>query len=125
MAETIKLVQSDDLPGITFIIRDAHKAVAGQELDKKDSDTWAPVDLTGCLVTALVSAQDSTVALESLPCFLSRPAVGEVLITLGEATFIANAGEYQVEVTVLFVGGQQTVYDMLRLDVRERVQNVS
>lgn len=125
MAETIKLVQSDDLPGITFTIRDAHKAAAGQELDKKDSDSWAPVNLTGCTVSALVSELDSTVSIESLPCFIARPIEGEVLVTIGEAVFLDKAGLYQIEVTVAFAEGRQTVYDMLKLDVRERVQNVS
>lgn len=125
MAETIKLVQSDDLPGITLTIRDARKAVAGQELDKRDSATWAPVDLTGCSVAALVSEVGSAKAIESIPCFLSKPLVGEVLLTIRENTFLNISGQYQVELTVSFPDGKQTVYDLLILDVRERIQNVS
>lgn len=125
MASTIRLVQGDDLPGIMLVIRDARTAAAGQELDKKDPTTWAPVNLTGCVVSAQVSRLGDTVGLEAIPCFVSQAVSGQVLITLQQAVFIQDAGLYQIEITVDFPQGQQTVYDMLQLDVRERIRNVS
>lgn len=125
MATVIKLVQSDDLPGITFVVKDSQKAAAGQELDKRDSSTWAVVNLTGCSVSALVSEAGGTVAIEHVDCFVANAAAGEVLLVVKQATFLDKAGLYQVEVSVEFPEGRQTVYDMIQLDVRERIRNVT
>ena len=55
MAATIRLVQGDDLPGVSFYIRDSNKGAAGQELDRKDPSTWAPVNLAGCSLRTAIS----------------------------------------------------------------------
>ena len=123
MAAVIKLVQGDDLPGITFAIKDSRKAAAGQELDSRDPSTWAIVNLTDCAVSALVSKVGSSVAIESVDCFIANHLAGEVLVVVKNAKFLDVAGEYQVEVSVQFPEGQQTVYDLLPLDVRERIKN--
>lgn len=125
MATVIKLVQGDDLPGITFVVRDSQKAAAGQQLDRKDTSTWAVVNLTGCSVSALVSKVGSFVAVGPVACFISNAIAGEVLLVVNNSKFLDNAGEYQVEVSVKFPEGQQTVYDMLHLDVRERIKNAT
>lgn len=125
MASVIKLVQGDDLPGISFVIKDSRKAAVGQELDGKDPSTWATVNLTGCSVTAVVSPTGVYTAIESLRCFISDAAAGQVLIDIKESVFVSTVGQYQIEVTVVFPEGMQTVYDMLQLDVRERISNAS
>ena len=123
MGTVIKLVQGDDLPGITFVVKDSQKAAVGQELDRKDTSTWAAVDLTACSVSALVSKVGSFVAVEPVYCFISDAEAGEVLLVVKDSKFLDVVGEYQVEVTVLFPEGRQTVYDMIQLDVRERIKN--
>ena len=123
MSNIIKLVQGDDLPGITFVVRDSRAAAVGQELDRRDPSTWAIVNLTGCAVSALVSKVGSFEAVEPVSCFISVPAAGEVLLSVDTSTFLDEVGEYQVEVTVQFPEGRQTVYDLLVLDVRERIKN--
>lgn len=125
MATVIKLVQSDDLPGITFVIRDSQKAAVGQELDRRDSATWAIVDLTGCTVSAAVAKVGSSALIEQVDCFLSNPLAGEVLLVIKDSTFVSTVGQYQIEVTITSSEGQQTVYDMIELDVRERIKNAS
>lgn len=125
MATVIKLVQGDDLPGITFVVRDSQKAAVGQQLDRKDTSTWATVNLTDCSVSALVSKVGSFVAVEPVDCFISNAVAGEVLLVVKNSKFLDNAGEYQVEVSVKFPEGRQTVYDMIQLDVRERIKNAS
>lgn len=125
MATVIKLVQGDDLPGITFVVKDSQKAAAGQELDRKDTSTLAVVNLTGCAVSALVSKVGSFVAVEPVGCFVSNPTAGEVLVVVKNSKFLDVAGQYQVEVSVKFPEGQQTVYDLLQLDVRERIKNAT
>ena len=121
MAATIRLVQGDDLPRVSFTIRDANRAVDGQELDKKDSDTWRPVDLTGAIVSAVVSASGSNVQIDAVAAHVLDAAAGEVILYLNDCVFINKAGRYDCEVTVAFSIGQQTVYDRLVFDVRERI----
>ncbi|MGL4614693.1 MAG: hypothetical protein ACRCVV_12510 [Shewanella sp.] len=125
MAAVIKLVQGDDLPGITFVVRDSQKAAAGQELDRRDPSTWAVVNLADCAVFALVSKVGSFTALESVDCFVSNAVSGEVLIVVKDCSFLDTVGEYQVEVSVKFPEGRQTVYDMIQLDVRERIKDAT
>lgn len=121
MANVVRLVQSDDLPSVSFTIRDANRAVDGQELDKKDSDTWRPVDLTGAIVSAVVSDSGSNVQIDVVAVQVLDAAAGEVILYLNDCVFINKAGRYDCEVTVDFSLGQQTVYDMLVFDVRERI----
>ena len=121
MASTIRLVQGDDLPLVSFTIRDANRAVDGQELDKKDSDTWRPVNLTGAIVSAVVSASGSNAQIDAVAAHVLDAAAGEVILYLHDCVFINKAGRYDCEVTVVFSKGQQTVYDVLVFDVRERV----
>jgi len=121
MAYVVRLVQSDDLPGVSFMIRDASRAAEGQELDKKDSDTWRPVDLTGATVSAVVSDAGANVQIDVVAVHVLNAAAGEVILYLNDCVFVNKAGRYDCEVTVIFPTGQQTVYDMLSFDVRERI----
>ena len=123
MAAVIKLVQGDDLPGITFAIKDSRKAAAWQELDSRDPSTWAIVNLTGCTVSAVVSAAGVYTAIEAVRCFVVDAISGHVLLDIKDSVFVSTVGQYQIEVTVEFPEGTQTVYDMLQLDVRERISN--
>lgn len=125
MAEVIKLVQGDDLPGVGFTIRDANRAADGQELDKKDSETWRPVDLTGATVSAIVSLAGENRQTDTVVVFVATPSAGEVVLHLNDCTFLENPGQYGCEITVEFPLGQQTVYDLLTFDVRERIKNAS
>lgn len=121
MASTIRLVQGDDLPGVSFTIRDANRAAEGQEWDKKDSDTWRPVDLTGATVSAVVSDAGVSVQIDVVAVQVLDAAAGEVVLYLNDCVFINKAGRYDCEVTVSFPMGQQTVYEMLSFDVRGRI----
>lgn len=121
MGTVIKLVQGDDLPAVSFTIRDAHSAAYGMVLDKKDPDTWAPVDLTGATVTGVVSKAGENRQIDVVAVYVTAPSVGCVIVHLSDCSFISTVGEYECEVTVLFPLGQQTVYDMLTFDVRERI----
>ena len=46
-SSTIKLVVGDTLPVLNFTLKDSNTAASGATLDSEDSDTWAPIDLTG------------------------------------------------------------------------------
>lgn len=121
MSTTIKLVQGDDLPGVSFTIRDASRAAEGQELDKKDSDTWRPVDLSCAYVSAAIAESGGNVQIDAAEVVVMDSTAGEVMIHFNDCTFLDKAGVYDCEVTVTFSEGQQTVYEVLVLDVRERI----
>ena len=121
MADLIRLVQGDDLPGVLFTIRDSRKAAPGDILDRKDPDTWAPVSLDGCSVSAVVSLSGSFVGIESVSCQIADAASGKVLLSFFNSEFLSKIGDYSIEVSVLFPDGVQTVYDFLPLSVRERI----
>lgn len=121
MSTTIKLVQGDDLPGVTLTIRDSNKAASGSDLDRKDTATWAPVDLVGANVTALVSVSGESSAIEPVEVIVISPSVGEVMLLFRNTSFQSEVGSYQIEISVAMPAGRQTVYDMLFVDVRERI----
>lgn len=121
MSTTIKLVQGDDLPGVTLTIRDSNKAASGSDLDRKDTATWAPVDLVGANVTALVSVSGESSAIEPVEVIVVSPSVGEVMLLFRNTSFQSEVGSYQIEISVAMPAGRQTVYDMLFVDVRERI----
>ena len=121
MSNIIKLVQGDDLPGISFHIRDSNHAAEGVELDRKDPSTWRPVNLAGCTITAAVSLAGQYLQIDTIPVSVLQAPIGEVLLHLHDRPFMAKSGQYSCEVTVTFSSGQQTVYDTLTLDVRERI----
>lgn len=121
MSSIVKLVQSDDLPSVSFSIKDANRAAEGMVLDRKDPETWRPVDLTGAVVSAAVSDAGSNKQIDVVEVYVISPLTGEVMLYLNNCTFIGKAGLYDCEVTVDFPIGQQTVYDMLTFDVRERI----
>lgn len=125
MAETIKLVQGDDLPGVLLAVRDCNTAAFGEELDKRDPSTWAVVDLTGAAVSSLVAKAGTTSSIEAVFCTIIDALNGRVLVSFQDSAFLDEAGDYIIELTVDFSNGRQTVYDMLLVNVRERIKNAS
>ena len=121
MAATVLLVQGDDLPGVSFTIRDAAKAASGQELDGRDPTTWAPVNLTGSTMTTAVSPVGENRQIDTVFIVPVVAAEGKVLLHLDDCTFLEKPGQYDCEITVQFPAGQQTVYDRIIFDVKERI----
>lgn len=121
MSTTIKLVQGDDLPGVTMTIRDSNLAVEGSDLDRKDTSTWRPVDLTGSYLSALVTRVGESVGIDRPFVAPVDASKGKIVLHISDCTFMENPGEYECEITVAFGGGQQTVYDRLTFEVRERI----
>lgn len=121
MAATIRLVQGDDLPGVSFYIRDSNKGAAGQELDRKDPSTWAPVNLAGCSLRTAISPIGENQQIDTAIIAIIDAAAGKVILHLDDCTFLENIGQYECEITVTFLTGQQTVYDRIVFDVKERI----
>lgn len=120
MAAAIKLVQGDSLPGVKFTIKDSKKAAQGQELDGRDSDTWAVVSLDGATVVATASLRGSNVVFDNIPCVVANPSQGVVILYFKDTLVASTEGDYDIEVTVVYSGNQQTVYDFIPVSVRAR-----
>ena len=118
-SETLDLVAGDTLPELTFTLKDSNKAATGVELDAQDPDTWEVIDLTNCSVRLrLRKAGESTVS-TTLTCTVSDPTAG-VCITDFSSGGLTEAGTFEGELEVTFAtGGVQTVYDLIRIRVRE------
>lgn len=121
MASVIRLVQGDDLPGVSLTIRDSNKAAEGQELDRRDASTWAPVDVRNTSLFAVVSRIGENKQIDKVFIVPQDPQKGVVALHLDDCTFLETAGLYECEITVRFTDGQQTVYDRIEFDVKERI----
>ena len=44
---TIRMVKGDTLPELVLSLKDSNEAALGKVLDQEDSDTFAPVDISG------------------------------------------------------------------------------
>lgn len=124
IAQKIPMVRGDTLPGITFVIADKNTPKDGMELDPRDPSTWRPVDLTNATVNAKIrkeGARAGEAPLDDISLTIVSAADGEVLLVIADANFKESAGLFEVEVTVSYPSGdQQTLYDWLAFDVRER-----
>ena len=59
-SDTLNFVVGDTLPELNFTLNDSNTAAAGQTLDPENSNTWAPIDITGATVKLRVRAIGST-----------------------------------------------------------------
>jgi hypothetical protein len=118
-SETLDLVAGDTLPELTFTLKDSNKAREGFELDPQDPDTWELIDLTGCTVRLRLRQAGSSTVTTTLTCTVSDAEGGEC-ITDFSGGGLTEAGIFEGELEVTFAtGGVQTVYDLIRIRVRE------
>jgi len=106
MADKIKLVQGDTLPQIKVTIT--------------DQNTGEVVDITGATCLLKMRAAGSATLLDTLTGTVTNGAGGEVVFSLNADTLTDASGAYEGEVEVTFPnnGGTQTVYDLLKFQVR-------
>lgn len=121
--DTIYAVKGDTLPEVQLTLRDSNTAASGQTLDPDDESTWAPIDLTNATVRVkLRLLGEETIA-------ANITAVRETPYTNGKAFFqfqdagesvLTEEGVYEGEIEITYdTGGIHTIYDMLRLNVRD------
>ena len=122
-ATTINFVQGDDLPTITAYLRDKNTAKVGAVLDPDNPDTWAPINLAGCTIRVQVREKGGFIV-DTFNAAIIDLALSRVLLSVPpDAKFPQTAGSYEAEITIQFPGGsQQTIYDLLPIKVRERLQ---
>ena len=117
-SDTIKLVTGDTKPTLSIQIRDAATAASGKTLDENDETTWAPVNLTGATVKLRIRALGETTVKSTLTCSVTDGTNGKVATDCPTGT-LSTAGTFEGEIEVTdSSGGIQTVYDLVKLQVR-------
>lgn len=119
-SETIRLVQGDTLPQIKITVRDKNTAATGKVLDPEDETTWAIVDLTSCAVRMKIRELGGTTVKETLEAAIINPTQGEAIFVF-DADTLDTAGTFEAEIEYQSAtGGIQSVYDLIKLQVREQ-----
>ncbi len=117
-SDTLKLVAGDTLPELTLTLRDSNAAAAGQTLDANNSATWAPIDVTGATVRLRLRELGSTTVKSTLTCSVTSGTGGKVATNFPTGT-LDSSGTFEGEIEITFAsGGVQTVYDLIKLQVR-------
>jgi hypothetical protein len=117
-SDTLKLVAGDTLPELTLTLRDSNAAASGQTLDPNNSATWAPINVTGASVRLRLRELGSTTVKNTLLCTVTDGAGGKVVTDFPAGTLNAS-GTFEGEIEITFPsGGIQTVYDLIKLQVR-------
>ena len=118
-SETIKLVKGDTLPELTITLKDSNTAASGQTLDPEDSDTFAPINITGGTVRVRVREIGETTILKTITASITDASGGKVAMLFPSDTF-PGAGVYEAEVEFTKSDGNiQTVNDLIKLSVRD------
>lgn len=118
-SQTLNLVAGDTLPELNLTLKDSNAAASGYTLDPNDSDTWGPIDLTGATVRLRIREIGTTTVLSTLTCSVTNPTGGQVITNFPTGT-LTSAGIFEGEIEITFsTGGKQTVYDLLKLKVRD------
>lgn len=117
-SDTIKLVTGDTLPELTFTLKDSNTAASGQSLDVNNSDTWAPINVTGATVKLRLRELGSTTVKTTLTCTITNGSEGKVATDFPTGT-LDTAGTFEGELELTFSGGgKQTVQDLIKFKVR-------
>ena len=117
-SQTLNLVTGDTLPELTFILKDSQEAATGLVLDPEDSDTWAPINITGATVKLRIREIGGTTVKSTLTCNVTDGTNGKVVTNFPTGT-LDTAGTFECELEITFAsGGIQTVYDLVKLKVR-------
>tara|TARA_R100000656_G_scaffold114978_1_gene87478 strand:- start:74 stop:448 length:375 start_codon:yes stop_codon:yes gene_type:complete len=115
----IKLVVGDTLPVLNFTLKDSNTAASGATLDAEDSDTWAPIDLSGGTIKLRTREVGTSTVLATITCTIVSPTAGTVTCTFPSATWTA-AGTYEGEIEYTTSSSAvQTVQDFIKFVVRD------
>ena len=118
-ASTIRVVKGDTLPELTLSLKDSNTAASGQVLDQENSDTFAPVDVSGGTVRIRIRQIGETTILKTIVATITNATAGTVTMTFPSDTF-PDAGAYEAEVEFTKSNGDnQTVVDLIKFNVRD------
>lgn len=120
-SQTIEVVVGDTRPLLVVTIKDKNAAASGYTLDPDNSDTWAPITLTGATVKLFIRKVGETALQDTLTGVLTDASNGEVTFEFAADTWEA-AGTYDGEVQITFSdGGIQTLQKFLKFKVRDEL----
>jgi len=106
MSKLIKLVQGDNRPYIRLTLTDVDKE---------------PINLTDATVRVYFREAGAETILSTLVCsIVGDPTEGVVTFNFPGNTLNVEQGIYEGEVEIDFGGETQTVYDILRFNVRDQ-----
>lgn len=106
MTQRIKLVSGDNRPYIKLTLKDAD---------------GVPINLDGSTVRVYFRATGTDTILSVLTCSLINGGVtGQCSFNFPGATLDVEPGPYEGEIEIDFGPERQTVYDVLRFQVREQ-----
>jgi hypothetical protein len=109
MAEKIKLVQGDNLPYIRLTLTDP---ATGAAINLSDA---------GVVVKVYFRAANTTTILNTLTCEkVSGGTTGQVRFNFPNGVLDVEPGLYEGEVEIDFDGQFQTVYEVLKFNVRSQ-----
>lgn len=115
---TIKLVTGDNLPQLTFTLKDSNTAASGQTLDANDSSTWAPISLASSTVRVRIRQIGETDLLATLTASITDATNGVCTVVFLDGT-LTTAGTFEAEIEVTNGSSQVlTVYDLVKLNIR-------
>ena len=118
-SDTLNFVVGDTLPELNFTLKDSNTAATGQTLDPENSNTWAPIDITGATVKLRVRAIGSTTINATINTVVTNGTAGTCATDMPLAAF-PSAGVYEGEIEISFAsGGIQTVDDLIKFKVRD------
>jgi|TARA_X000000950_G_scaffold287353_1_gene399300 hypothetical protein len=118
-SDTIKLVVGDNLPELTFTLKDSNTAASGQTLDAENSDTWAPINLSSGSVKLRIREVGQTTVLSTITATLSDPSNGQCTLIFPNNTW-TSSGTYEGELEFTKSDGNiQTVQDLIKFKVRD------
>lgn len=119
-SQTLDVVQGDTLPQLTVTLRDANTAAPGKVLDPENPATWAVINLTGGTVALKLRVPGEAELKDTLAAFLTDAENGKATFLFNETTLDA-AGTLEGEIEYTDAdGGVQTVYDLIKLRIREQ-----
>ena len=118
-AQTLNMVVGDTLPELVITLKDSKTAASGTTLDADNSDTWAPVNLTGATVKMRIREIGKTTVTDTRTLTITGALTGEASTEFSSSSF-PTAGTYEAEIEMTFsTGGIQTVYDLVKFKVRD------
>lgn len=115
---TLNLVTGDNLPELTFTLKDKSSAASGYTLDPDNNVTWSAINISGGTVKLRLRELGSTTVKSTITCTITDAANG-VVTTIFPDGVLDTAGTFEGEIEITFSNGRvQTVYDLVKFKVR-------
>lgn len=108
--DTIRLVAGDQLPALTFELKDSATGLPGKQT------TWTPINLTGGSVAGKLISGSTVLA--TLTATITNAAAGQGYFEWG-SSLVGLSGSYELEIVVTDVLGKvMTIHERVPLVVR-------